>query len=63
MKAAMWYGRQDVRVGRVDDPPDPPPGQLQVEVAWCGICGTDASLSRSWSTRAITASCMRRKAT
>jgi (R,R)-butanediol dehydrogenase / meso-butanediol dehydrogenase / diacetyl reductase len=41
MKAAVWYGRQDVRVGRVDDPPDPPPGQLQVEVAWCGICGTD----------------------
>src|SRR5882757_6176706 len=41
MKAAVWYGRQDVRVGSVEDPPNPPPGQLQVEVAWCGICGTD----------------------
>jgi (R,R)-butanediol dehydrogenase/meso-butanediol dehydrogenase/diacetyl reductase len=41
MKAAVWYGRQDVRVGSVEDPPDPPPGQVQVEVAWCGICGTD----------------------
>ncbi len=41
MKAAVWYGRQDVRVGRVDDPPDPSSGQIQVEVAWCGICGTD----------------------
>src|SRR6202011_4618141 len=41
MKAAVWHGRQDVRIERVEDPPDPPPGQLQVEVAWCGICGTD----------------------
>src|SRR5580692_10581893 len=41
MKAAVWHGRQDVRIERVEDPPDPPAGQLQVEVAWCGICGTD----------------------
>jgi (R,R)-butanediol dehydrogenase/meso-butanediol dehydrogenase/diacetyl reductase len=41
MKAAVWYGRQDVRVKDVANPPQPPPGQLQVEVAWCGICGTD----------------------
>ncbi len=41
MKAAVWHARQDVRVERVDDPPAPPPGQLQVQVAWCGICGTD----------------------
>jgi (R,R)-butanediol dehydrogenase / meso-butanediol dehydrogenase / diacetyl reductase len=41
MKAAVWHGRHDVRIDRVEDPPDPPPGQLQVEVAWCGICGTD----------------------
>ena len=41
MKAAVWYGRQDVRIEDVANPPQPPPGQLQVEVAWCGICGTD----------------------
>lgn len=41
MKAAVWHGREDVRVEDVADPPPPPSGQVQVEVAWCGICGTD----------------------
>lgn len=41
MKAAVWHGRQDVRIERVNDPAPPPPGQVQVKVAWCGICGTD----------------------
>ncbi len=41
MKAAVWHGREDVRIESVNDPPDPPPGQVQVEVEWCGICGTD----------------------
>jgi (R,R)-butanediol dehydrogenase/meso-butanediol dehydrogenase/diacetyl reductase len=41
MKAAVWYAREDVRIEDVPSPPHPPPGQLQVEVAWCGICGTD----------------------
>ncbi|HXI43605.1 MAG TPA: 2,3-butanediol dehydrogenase [Bryobacteraceae bacterium] len=41
MKAAVWHGRQDVRIERVSEPPAPPPGQVQVKVAWCGICGTD----------------------
>lgn len=41
MKAAVWHGRKDVRVQEVEDPPSPPPGQVQVEVACCGICGTD----------------------
>src|SRR5439155_24635686 len=41
MKAAVWHGRQDVRIEEVHDPPAPAPGQVQVEVAWCGICGTD----------------------
>ncbi len=41
MKAAVWYGRQDVRIEDVAGPPPPPAGQVQVEVAWCGICGTD----------------------
>lgn len=41
MKAAVWHGRQDVRIEEVQEPPAPPPGQVQVKVAWCGICGTD----------------------
>lgn len=41
MRAAVWHGRQDVRIEEVPDPPPPPAGQIQVEVAWCGICGTD----------------------
>ncbi|MGH9614632.1 MAG: 2,3-butanediol dehydrogenase, partial [Bryobacteraceae bacterium] len=41
MKAAVWHGRQDVRIESVNDPPPPPRGQVQVKVAWCGICGTD----------------------
>lgn len=41
MKAAVWHGRRDVRIEKLNDPPAPPAGQVQVEVAWCGICGTD----------------------
>jgi len=41
MKAAVWHGRQDVRIEKVSEPPAPQPGQVQVKVAWCGICGTD----------------------
>jgi len=41
MKAAVWHDREDVRIEDVPSPPHPPPGQIQVEVAWCGICGTD----------------------
>jgi (R,R)-butanediol dehydrogenase/meso-butanediol dehydrogenase/diacetyl reductase len=41
MKAAVWHGRRDVRVEEVPDPPPPPRGQVKIEVAWCGICGTD----------------------
>lgn len=41
MKAAVWHGREDVRIEEVNEPPAPPPGQVQVKVAWCGICGTD----------------------
>ena len=41
MKAAVWYGRRDVRIEDVPEPPSPPPAQVKVEVAWCGICGTD----------------------
>jgi (R,R)-butanediol dehydrogenase/meso-butanediol dehydrogenase/diacetyl reductase len=39
--AAVYHGRNQVRVEEVPDPPAPAPGWLQVEVDWCGICGTD----------------------
>lgn len=41
MKAAVWHAQKDVRIEEVPEPPSPPPGQVKVQVAWCGICGTD----------------------
>lgn len=41
MKAAVWHAQRDVRVEDVPEPSSPPSGQVKVEVAWCGICGTD----------------------
>ncbi|GAA3670851.1 2,3-butanediol dehydrogenase [Arthrobacter ginkgonis] len=40
MKAARYYGQRDIRI---DDLPEPQvgPGTVGIEVAWCGICGTD----------------------
>ena len=40
MKAARFHGRGDVRIEDIADP-HPGPGQVQVAVEWCGICGTD----------------------
>lgn len=42
MKAALWYGRKDVRVETVPDP-TPSVDDVVVRVDWCGICGTDVS--------------------
>jgi len=41
MKAAIWYGRRDVRIEDISEPPAPGPGEVKIKVAWCGICGTD----------------------
>src|SRR4051794_22207195 len=40
MKAARFHGPGDIRI---DDVPETPvgPGQVEVTVDWCGICGTD----------------------
>lgn len=40
MKAAIWYGAKDVRVEDVPTAP-PGPGEVTIEVAYCGICGSD----------------------
>jgi (R,R)-butanediol dehydrogenase/meso-butanediol dehydrogenase/diacetyl reductase len=41
MMALRWHGRGDVRLDDVAPPPPPSPGQIQVAVRACGICGTD----------------------
>jgi (R,R)-butanediol dehydrogenase/meso-butanediol dehydrogenase/diacetyl reductase len=40
MRAARFYDRQDIRI---EDIPEPEllPGTVAIDVAWCGICGTD----------------------
>jgi threonine dehydrogenase-like Zn-dependent dehydrogenase len=40
MKAAQYYGTGDVRVENATVP-KPQEDELLVEVAWCGICGSD----------------------
>lgn len=41
MKAAKWYGQKDIRVEEIAVPAAPGPDDVQVKVAWCGICGSD----------------------
>lgn len=40
MKAARFHGREDIRI---EDIPEPElrPGAVKIDVAWCGICGSD----------------------
>lgn len=40
MKAARFHARKDIRI---EDIPEPElrPGAVKIDVAWCGICGTD----------------------
>ncbi len=40
MKAAFYEGNRTVRVGACT-PVDPEPGEVQIRVSHCGICGTD----------------------
>jgi (R,R)-butanediol dehydrogenase/meso-butanediol dehydrogenase/diacetyl reductase len=41
MPAVRWHGRRDVRVEDVPVPGPPGSGEIRVEVAWCGLCGSD----------------------
>lgn len=41
MRAAVWHGKEDVRVETVPVPPFPDAGWVKVKVDWCGICGSD----------------------
>lgn len=47
MKAALWYGRNDIRIEEVPDPGPPGPNEVILRVAYCGICGTDLEEYRS----------------
>ncbi|MFD2675200.1 2,3-butanediol dehydrogenase [Gulosibacter bifidus] len=40
MKAARYYDNKDIRIEEVDAP-TVVPGTVGIDVAWCGICGTD----------------------
>jgi (R,R)-butanediol dehydrogenase/meso-butanediol dehydrogenase/diacetyl reductase len=41
MKAAVWHGKKDIRVEEVPVPAAPGPDEVQIEVSYCGICGSD----------------------
>jgi (R,R)-butanediol dehydrogenase/meso-butanediol dehydrogenase/diacetyl reductase len=41
MLAVRWHARGDVRIEEVPPPGPPGPGDVQLAVSWCGICGTD----------------------
>ncbi|CAG7845048.1 Sorbitol dehydrogenase [Pseudoclavibacter triregionum] len=40
MRAARYYGNGDIRIDEIEEP-KVGPGEVGIEVAWCGICGTD----------------------
>ncbi|MBB4135926.1 2,3-butanediol dehydrogenase [Gordonia humi] len=40
MRAARYYARNDIRIEDVAEP-QLMPGSVAIDVAWCGICGTD----------------------
>lgn len=41
LRALRWHAAGDVRLEEVPDPAPPGPGEITVDVEWCGICGTD----------------------
>jgi (R,R)-butanediol dehydrogenase/meso-butanediol dehydrogenase/diacetyl reductase len=41
MLAARWHGNRDVRLEDVELTLPLGPGMVEVEVSWCGICGSD----------------------
>ncbi len=45
MQAAVFHGRNDLRVEEVTRP-EPGPGEVLLRVACCGICGTDSHIFR-----------------
>lgn len=40
MRAIRYHGQKDIRVEEIDAP-TAGPGEVLIDIAWCGICGTD----------------------
>lgn len=40
MRAARFYDQKDIRIEQIEEPVLQP-GTVAIDVAWCGICGTD----------------------
>ncbi len=40
MRAARYYGNKDIRIEEIDEP-IAGAGEVLIDVAFCGICGTD----------------------
>ena len=40
MRAVRYYGQKDIRVEEIEAP-TAGPGEVLIDIAWCGICGTD----------------------
>lgn len=40
MRAARYYDQKDIRIEDIPEP-ELKPGTVELEVGWCGICGTD----------------------
>ncbi len=40
MQAAVWYGREDLRIMDIQEP-SAAKDQVKIKVQWCGICGSD----------------------
>lgn len=43
MQAVRWHGNRDVRLEEVELELPLGPGMVEVDVAWCGICGSDVA--------------------
>ncbi len=43
MKAAVYYGKCNMRVDNIDIP-EPKPNEVRIRVAYCGVCGTDVHI-------------------
>lgn len=41
MRAVRFHGARDIRVEDVPEPGEPGPGEVLIEPAWSGVCGTD----------------------
>jgi hypothetical protein len=47
MRAARYYGIEDIRVEEIDEPVVKD-GQVKIKPAFVGICGTGEQFSMSW---------------